>query len=43
VILVSAYEQQELVESGRRAGADRFVLKGIAGIELARSVLEVAA
>jgi DNA-binding NarL/FixJ family response regulator len=43
VILVSAYEQEELVESGRRAGADRFVLKGIAGLELARSVLEVAA
>jgi DNA-binding NarL/FixJ family response regulator len=43
VILVSAYELEELVESGRRAGADRFVLKGVAGMELARSVLEVAA
>jgi DNA-binding NarL/FixJ family response regulator len=43
VILVSAYEQAELVESGRRAGADLFLLKGIAGAELARHVLEVAA
>lgn len=43
VILVSAYEQEELVESGRLAGADLFVLKGIAGTELTRHVLEVAA
>jgi DNA-binding NarL/FixJ family response regulator len=43
VVLVSAYEQDELVESGRRAGADLFVLKGIAGIDLTRHVLEVAA
>ena len=43
VILVSAYEQEELVESGRRAGADLFVLKGVGGAELARSVREVAA
>jgi DNA-binding NarL/FixJ family response regulator len=43
VILVSAYEQEELVESGRRAGADLFLLKGIAGVELAQHVLEVAA
>ncbi len=43
VILVSAYEQEELVESGRQAGADRFLLKGIAGTELARHVFEVAA
>ena len=41
VILVSAYEQDELVESGRQAGADLFVLKGISGAELARSVCEL--
>jgi DNA-binding NarL/FixJ family response regulator len=38
VILVSAYEQDELVDSGHAAGADLFVLKGISGAELARSV-----
>jgi DNA-binding NarL/FixJ family response regulator len=42
VILVSAYEQEALVESGRRAGADLFVVKGIAGVDLTRRVLEVA-
>jgi DNA-binding NarL/FixJ family response regulator len=43
VILISAYEQDELVESGRRAGADLFVLKGVGGRELAQRVLELGA
>ena len=43
VILVSAYEQDELVESGLRAGADLFLLKGLTGAELVARVREVAA
>lgn len=43
VILVSAYDQKELVESALRAGADLFVLKGVSGAELAGHVHEVAA
>jgi DNA-binding NarL/FixJ family response regulator len=43
VVLVSAYEETELVESGRRAGADAFLLKGVSGAELAARILEVAA
>ena len=42
VVLVSAYEEDELVESGRRAGADAFVLKGVSGAELAARILELA-
>ena len=43
VILVSAYEQQELIEAGRRAGADLFIVKGMSGAELATHVKGVAA
>jgi len=43
VILVSAYEQDELVESGLRAGADLFLLKGLSGAELVARVRELAA
>ena len=43
VVLVSAYEEEELVESGREAGADAFVLKGVSGAELAARILELAA
>jgi two-component system, NarL family, response regulator LiaR len=42
VILVSAYEQPELIDSAHRAGADLFVLKGVSGAELAGHVHEVA-
>ncbi|MGE5691090.1 MAG: response regulator transcription factor [Pseudomonadota bacterium] len=43
VVLVSAYEEDDLVESGRRAGADAFVLKGVSGAELAGQIRELAA
>jgi DNA-binding NarL/FixJ family response regulator len=41
IVLVSAYEQRELVDSGREAGADLFVLKGGPGSELAAAVEEL--
>lgn len=43
VILISAYEQPELIEAGRLAGADRFVVKGFSGAQLATHVKGVAA
>jgi DNA-binding NarL/FixJ family response regulator len=43
VILVSAYEQEELIEAGRRAGADLFIVKGMSGAQLATHVKGVAA
>jgi NarL family two-component system response regulator LiaR len=43
VILISAYEQPELIDAGLRAGADRFVIKGFSGAELATYVKGVAA
>jgi DNA-binding NarL/FixJ family response regulator len=43
VVLVSAYEEDDLVESGRRAGADAFLLKGVSGAELAGQIRELAA
>jgi DNA-binding NarL/FixJ family response regulator len=43
VVLVSAYEEDDLVEAGRRAGAAAFVLKGVSGAELAGQVRELAA
>jgi DNA-binding NarL/FixJ family response regulator len=43
VLLVTAYEHDELREAGERAGADGFVTKGISGAEIARHLLEVAA
>jgi DNA-binding NarL/FixJ family response regulator len=42
VVLVSAYEEEELVESGRKAGADAFLLKGVSGAELAGQIKELA-
>lgn len=42
IVLVSAYEQPELVEAGRLAGADLFVLKGGSGAELADRVEALA-
>jgi DNA-binding NarL/FixJ family response regulator len=41
VVLITAYEQQELLESGRQAGVDAFLLKGIPGAELATRVREL--
>jgi DNA-binding NarL/FixJ family response regulator len=43
VVLISAYEEEELVESGRKAGADAFLLKGVSGAELAGQIKELAA
>lgn len=42
VVLITAYEQDELEEAGAQAGADLFLLKGISGVELAQRVREVA-
>lgn len=42
VILVSAYEQPELIEAGRRAGADLFIVKSVSGAQLATHVKGVA-
>jgi NarL family two-component system response regulator LiaR len=42
VILVSAYEEPELRDSGHQAGADRFVFKGILGTKLAEHVRAVS-
>ena len=38
VLLVSAYEDPEIVDAGARAGADGFVLKGTLGAELVERV-----
>jgi DNA-binding NarL/FixJ family response regulator len=42
VVLLTAYEQAELEEAGREAGAARFLLKGVLGAQLAEHVREVA-
>lgn len=41
VVLLSAYEQDELVDAGREAGADGFLLKGASGSELVAAVREM--
>jgi DNA-binding NarL/FixJ family response regulator len=41
VVLITAYEQQELLEAGRHAGVDAFLFKGISGTELATRVKEL--
>jgi DNA-binding NarL/FixJ family response regulator len=38
VVLITAYEQDELAESGMQAGADEFVMKGIFGADLVQRV-----
>ena len=38
VVLITAYEQDELAESGMKAGADEFVMKGIFGADLVQRV-----
>ncbi len=43
VILLTAYEEDELAVAGRAAGADGFYLKGIFGTELVDRVREVSA
>ena len=43
VLLLSAYEQDELIEAGVVAGADGFLLKGTSGTELVAAVREVRA
>jgi DNA-binding NarL/FixJ family response regulator len=43
VVLVSAYEEAELLDAGRRAGADAFLLKGVSGAELATRIRELVA
>ena len=43
VVLVTAYEQDELVESGRNAGADAIVYKGAAGADLVKQIRGAAA
>jgi DNA-binding NarL/FixJ family response regulator len=43
VILISAYEEQELRDSGQQAGADQFLFKGIMGSRLADFVRLVVA
>jgi DNA-binding NarL/FixJ family response regulator len=40
VVLLSAYEQDELIESGLEAGAEGFLLKGASGAELVAAVRE---
>lgn len=40
VLLLSAYEQDELIEAGIEAGADGFLLKGASGKELVAAVRE---
>jgi DNA-binding NarL/FixJ family response regulator len=40
VLLLSAYEQDELIEAGTKAGADGFLLKGASGRELVAAVRE---
>jgi DNA-binding NarL/FixJ family response regulator len=41
VLLLTAYEEDELAAAGREAGADGFFLKGIFGTELVDRVREV--
>jgi DNA-binding NarL/FixJ family response regulator len=43
VLLISAYEQAELVAAGTEAGADGFLLKGSGGEALVARVRELAA
>jgi DNA-binding NarL/FixJ family response regulator len=43
VLLLTAYEEDELAEAGREAGADGFFLKGIFGADLVERVREVNA
>ncbi|MDX6423631.1 MAG: hypothetical protein QOI67_1102 [Gaiellaceae bacterium] len=43
VLLLTAYEEDELATAGRAAGADAFFLKGIFGAELVDRVREVNA
>jgi DNA-binding NarL/FixJ family response regulator len=43
VLLLTAYEEDELAAAGRDAGADGFFLKGIFGAELVERVREVNA
>jgi DNA-binding NarL/FixJ family response regulator len=43
VLLLTAYEEDELAAAGREAGADGFFLKGIFGSELVDRVREVHA
>jgi DNA-binding NarL/FixJ family response regulator len=43
VILISAYEEQGLLDSGHEAGADTFLFKGIMGARLADTVRAVMA
>ena len=43
VILISAYEQEELIASGIEAGADAFLLKGTLGPDLVEEIRGVAA
>jgi DNA-binding NarL/FixJ family response regulator len=42
VVLLSAYEQDELIEAGLAAGAEGFLLKGASGRELVAAVREGA-
>ena len=42
VVLISAYEQDELEHAGRDAGAAAFVMKGVRGAELAAHVRSAA-
>ncbi len=42
VVLVTAYEQDELRDAGARAGADLVLPKGVSGGEVASRLLEVA-
>jgi DNA-binding NarL/FixJ family response regulator len=42
VVLISAYEEDELRDAGLAAGAAAFLLKGIRGTDLAQRVREVA-
>ena len=38
VVLLSAYEQDDLVEAGAAAGAESFMLKGVPGAELVAAI-----
>lgn len=42
VVLISAYEEDDLREAGMAAGAEAFLLKGIRGADLAARIREVA-
>lgn len=41
ILLISAYEQAELVQAGEEAGADGFLMKGASGDELVARVREL--